>query len=244
MYQNIIFDLYGTLLDIKTDEEPREFWTYMARFYSYNEASFEAQELKNQYHLLVNQALSEKKKLTDYPDVNILEIFQKLYIQKGVLLKETDAQVILTARVFRNLSTCHIKPYEGVKETLQLLKRKGVKVFLLSNGQRAFTVPELKAFDLYSLFDRVCSSSDVGLCKPDIRFFQHLVNLESLNIKKTLMVGNDHTSDIEGANRLGMDALYLHTASSRRIDPSTVSCRYKVTDGCFLTIQKYLFQND
>ncbi len=239
MYRNIIFDLYGTLLEIKTEEESHDFWTFMARHFSYNGAFYEAAPLKKRYLQLVDQALEARRAVTEYPDIQILDIFRELFHEKDVALEET--LVIQTARVFRNLSTRMIQLFDGVKDTLQGLKDRGTRIFLLSNGQREFTLPELKAFGIDHYFDRICSSSDIGFCKPDTRFFEHLIKLEGLDVKSTLMVGNDHTSDIEGARRLGMDALYIHTSNSRRIDPSQVQCRYKIPDGNFLSIQKYIF---
>ena len=34
-YDNYVFDLYGTLVDIHTDEEPKEIWDKLALFYGY-----------------------------------------------------------------------------------------------------------------------------------------------------------------------------------------------------------------
>ena len=34
-YENYIFDLYGTLVDIHTDEEKTELWEKLAQFYGY-----------------------------------------------------------------------------------------------------------------------------------------------------------------------------------------------------------------
>ena len=34
MYDNIIFDLYGTLIDIHTDEEDIAVWKHMCEFYA------------------------------------------------------------------------------------------------------------------------------------------------------------------------------------------------------------------
>ena len=34
-YENYVFDLYGTLVDIHTDEEPRELWEKLVLFFGY-----------------------------------------------------------------------------------------------------------------------------------------------------------------------------------------------------------------
>ena len=52
-YDNYVFDLYGTLVDIHTDEEPKEIWDKLALFYGYYGACYSAEELKKRYETLV-----------------------------------------------------------------------------------------------------------------------------------------------------------------------------------------------
>ena len=46
MYNNYIFDLYGTLVDISTDEYSMDLWEKVALFYSFKGAKYSALELK------------------------------------------------------------------------------------------------------------------------------------------------------------------------------------------------------
>ena len=39
-YESYIFDLYGTLVDIRTDEEKKELWSKLALFYVYYDAHY------------------------------------------------------------------------------------------------------------------------------------------------------------------------------------------------------------
>ncbi|MFR8428478.1 MAG: hypothetical protein ACLVCH_13905 [Roseburia inulinivorans] len=55
-YENYIFDLYGTLVDIHTDEEKTELWEKLAQFYGYYGAVYTAEELKNAYALRLTGA--------------------------------------------------------------------------------------------------------------------------------------------------------------------------------------------
>ena len=51
----VIFDLYGTLVDISTDEEQEELWRKLALFYGYSGAVYEPRELKGAYFSLVKR---------------------------------------------------------------------------------------------------------------------------------------------------------------------------------------------
>ena len=58
-YDNYVFDLYGTLIDIRTDENDLKAWEKMARFYRYYGAGYEPLKLKDAYETAVKEALDE-----------------------------------------------------------------------------------------------------------------------------------------------------------------------------------------
>ena len=45
-YDNYVFDLYGTLVDIHTQEDDYVLWEKLALFYGYYSAIYEPEELK------------------------------------------------------------------------------------------------------------------------------------------------------------------------------------------------------
>ena len=49
MYNNYIFDLYGTLVDINTNENTKSLLEKLALFYSFNGAYYNAKDLKSSY---------------------------------------------------------------------------------------------------------------------------------------------------------------------------------------------------
>jgi putative hydrolase of the HAD superfamily len=109
------------------------------------------------------------------------------------------------------------------------LKAKGKKIFMLSNGQREFTVPELKYLGIYEYFDGLYSSSDLEICKPDPLFFNYLVEKEGLNKDECVFIGNDHLCDVAGAKAAYLDCLYLHSNNSRKV--KKVESTYAIWNG-------------
>lgn len=53
MYNNYIFDLYGTLIDINTDEWNDDLWKKIAILYAYKGAHYTYDELNEEYDRLV-----------------------------------------------------------------------------------------------------------------------------------------------------------------------------------------------
>lgn len=54
-YRHCIFDLYGTLVDIRTDERSPRLWVRMAELYRRNGAVFQPGELRDGYFRLVRE---------------------------------------------------------------------------------------------------------------------------------------------------------------------------------------------
>lgn len=205
-----LFDLYGTLVDIHTDEERPALWKELAAYYTDRGAAWEAAPLKKAYH-------SESEKLfyksrAAYPEIDLKTVFETLYRMKGIV---PDTKTVAdTAWLFRRSSTTHLRLYAGAKELLMSLRKSG-KVILLSNAQTLFTGPELDLLGIRDLFDRIYISSDHGCRKPDPAFFSvPFQNDPALLPDRCVMIGNDASCDIGGAKGIGMRALYIRSALS------------------------------
>ena len=211
MYDAALLDLYGTLVDIRTDESDPALWRALAAIYAERGAVWTAAELQTAYRLEVRRL--EAESAATCPEIEIDRVFFALYRQKGVAAD--DETVAKTAWRFRQLSTKHIRLYAGAPELLAALQKRG-RVILLSNAQRLFTVPELKMLDLWDRFDAVFLSSDYGCKKPDPAFFRVPLDAFGLDPKRCLMIGNDPFADAAGARAVGMDALCIRSATSPR----------------------------
>jgi len=225
MYENYVFDLYGTLLDIRTNENNAYLWKKLSEIYRAYGADYTAGELKRTFRLL-EQEIVRILPENGEPDLN--QVFDRLFHCKGV---ECDSRLIThVAITFRSLSRKKLCVYEGVYEALQRLKDKGKGIYLLSNAQRDFTRPELTMTGLADYFDGILISSEVGYKKPAPEFFDQLFRTFGLKPEECLMIGNDEYSDIEGAIRAGMDSLYIHTAISPELEGES-KADYAVMDG-------------
>lgn len=238
MYKNYIFDLYGTLIDINTDEWCDDLWKKMAILYGYKGAHYTYDELKGEYLNLVSlEKVAVRKRHPEYSvvDIKIEKVFKKLFTQKGV--KVTKAQVAFVAEAFRCYSTKYIKLYDGVIDLLDTLKAKGKKIYLLSNAQRYFTENELNMLGLTEYFDGICISSDEECSKPDSCYYKTLFDRYGLEKSESIMIGNDYVSDIGGAAHFGIDSLYIHQSISPDIEGELRST-YTVMDGDVYKIKK------
>lgn len=236
MYTNYIFDLYGTLIDIQTDEENKDVWQKLSSFYQYNGAYYTPDELHSTYLQLVDYYKSQQTH-TEYPDFPLEQVFKSLFIGKDI--PASHDLIISAMQLFRIVSTKYIKTYPGVFEFLDYLKSQDAKLFILSNAQREFTLKELRILNLLSYFDGVYFSSDFKTCKPDLQFFNQLIDKAHINPKNSLMIGNDFKEDCEAAYQIGMDSLYIHSNLSPKY-PKDFPATYKVFRGGILRTARYL----
>ena len=87
-YDNYVFDLYGTLVDIHTEEDFPKLWEKLALFFGYYGAIYEPKELQKRYAALVSDCERALKKTLEEdwhytheasPEIEIGEVFEKLY---------------------------------------------------------------------------------------------------------------------------------------------------------------------
>ena len=214
MYQTCIFDLYGTLVDIHTDENSDELWEKMALFYGFYGACYEGREMKAAYNAIVQKMEKGKEGIRrdsheSFPEIQIEDVFQKLFEVKGAAADRTLA--VHAGQFFRVLSMEYIRLYEGTEDMLKALHSSGRKLYLLSNAQRIFTEYEMRALDIFKYFDAVYISSDYEFKKPDVRFFEKLLQDQNVDRSSAIMIGNDGICDIRGAREAGLHTLYIHS---------------------------------
>lgn len=230
-YKNVMFDLYGTLIDIRTNEDIPMLWYNFAALYNRNGASYLPMELREMY---LKYEKAERKRVAElhpelsYIDIDIAKVFEQLYKDKGV--DATTELIEYTAKQFRKISTYFLRLYPGVKELLIYLRATKRQVILMSNAQSLFTMQELDGLGLTKYLDKIYISSDVGISKPDPEFFNHAVKELGLDKKETIMVGNDYISDMGGAAAAEIDGLYIDQEISSKIEGEFTAVE-KIMDG-------------
>lgn len=238
MYKNYIFDLYGTLVDINTNENKFYLWEKTAQFYGFYGAKYTAAELKEAYRISCKTE-TDKLKDVEYPEIKLENVFLDLFERKGV--KAELELAIHVAQFFRIISTKYIKLYDGVIDFLEALKKKGKKIYLLSNAQQMFTEPEMKSLNIHSYFDGIIFSSDEEVAKPDLKFYNCILERYNLSEKESIMIGNDYITDIKGSYDAGLDSLYIHSNISPEVKGELLS-KFKVMDGDFTKVKDLILK--
>jgi putative hydrolase of the HAD superfamily len=108
--------------------------------------------------------------------------------------------------------------YEETFAVLDELKGK-YKLLLLTNGSPDLQQEKLDGMpDLIPYFDSIVISGNFGEGKPSPKLFAHAMEQIGITAEEGIMVGDKLTTDILGANRVGMTSVWINRHSAVRND--------------------------
>ena len=213
-YQYIIFDIDNTLLDFSRSEYyalQKVFATYGVVF---NEKTFK--QYKEINHDLWDQL--EDGKISK--DIVLKERFKRFFLANNIVVDG-----VLVDEQYRHFLEERNDIMGGSIELLEQLKSNGYVVFAGTNGVGKTQRKRLANAGITHLFDELYISEEVGFEKPDARFFDYIFNDSQLkDLSQVVMIGDSLSSDIEGANRVGIDSIWF----SNGAETSEKTYTYKV----------------
>jgi putative hydrolase of the HAD superfamily len=200
MVKALVFDLYGTLINIRTDEHDPLVFVELSKFLSYNKVFIEPESLERFYHGEVSAQLARNRE--QYPDVDVLSVFREMATRFGEGKAERTLPVF-AARLFRSLSRKSFDPYPGVFQMLERLRDR-FPMAIVSDAQRVYTDPEIEMLRLGWFFEHIFISSDYGYRKPEPAFFRLALDALGVKPEEALYIGDNPFRDLFGAKKAGM----------------------------------------
>lgn len=236
MYKNYIFDVYGTLVDIHTNEYEYATWQKLTETLAFYDVNYTPEELKKTYFMSCDLQMKLGEKSFKHPEVDVVEVFRHIFENKNK--KASKLLATHLAQEFRAFSTEYIRLYQGVAETLNKLKRAKKKLFIVSNAQRCFTRPELMKLGIIKYFTAIAYSSEYKCSKPDATLFNALIEKHKLDKKETIYIGNDPLTDVDGAKNAKIDCLWIKTNLTDGNARPKFQPKYTIENGDFTEITK------
>jgi putative hydrolase of the HAD superfamily len=212
--KGIIFDLYGTLIDIETDESAEEIYRTIARFLTYKEVYVRRGQVRGLYDELLKQ---EKEKSSEqYPEISVQAVWEAFLAGHGLETRTESHELAVTlAHLYRAISLKRLELYPSVKHVLDELQSH-YRIGIVSDAQPCWALPEMRALGLGTYFHPVIMSADYGFRKPDPRLFEKALNLMGLASSEVLLVGNDAYRDIHGAGQLHIKTIFFGSNQGRQ----------------------------
>ncbi len=202
----VLFDLYGTLIDIHTREDQPEVWDRLARFLRYRGLRADADALRHGFFRSAQRIQEESAER--HPEVDNLGIFRSLL--RELSYDGPDAFAEEVTQLFRTLSMVHFSLFPDTLHTLESLQQQRFRLGLVSDAQRVFLDPEITMTGLRSFLDVIVISSDHGFHKPDHRLFEAAVAELGLPRERVLYVGDNIPRDVCGAKAAGLKSVLVN----------------------------------
>ena len=175
MFQNVLFDLDGTLTD-----------------------SYEAIVTSLEY-ALEKKGIAPKTRRS-YIGPSLVYSCENVY---GTSRELADEVVAEYRRVYRGGNMFKVRIYEGIPQLLESLGRAGVRMFVATSKPEEFAVAILEKIGLSKYFEKI-QAPDFKTCEHGKEeLIKTIINEFDLNPDECLMVG-DTRFDIEGGIKAGV----------------------------------------
>ncbi len=213
--KGILFDLYGTLIDIETDESMEEIYRGIAHYLTYRGIHRRRWEVRDAYYRIMKE--QKEARGEEYPEIDVDAIWEAFLKQEGMEdgpARRTLARTL--AEIYRGISRKKLQLYPDVKRVLEEL-RPAYPMGLVSDAQPCFALPEMTALRLEGCFDPIIISGYYGFRKPDRRLMEKALAAMKLEPAEVIFVGNDMYRDIHGASRLGMKTIFFDSNQGDKV---------------------------
>ena len=233
----VLFDVYGTLVDIKTDEHRDDVFESLSRFLEYRRVFIPGGELKELYFDKIHQQLVQSHE--KHPEVDVADALAYVLHERGGTNDRLLSQFL--TQLYRALCRERFRLFDDTFWTLNKFRKK-YRLGIVSDAQRLFCKPELRAMRLERFFDAIVISSDYKFRKPDPRLFHIALSMLNVPASEAAYVGNSWETDLMGPRNAGlaMVGLIRQSEEDKRAYPKDVKPDFAADDlrGALETIAK------
>jgi len=200
--KHVFFDLDHTLWDFETNSD-----IAFETIFKKHDVGIDLQKFLN-YYRGINH--------------NYWKLYRNEKITKEELrvgrLKDTFVKIKFKAdfQLINNLSIDYIEVlpnsnllFEGTHEILEHLQSK-YKLHIITNGFSEVQYKKLDNSGLSKYFDKIITSEDAGVKKPNPKIFKYALDLAEATPKESIMIGDNWEADVMGAINNGLDAIYFN----------------------------------
>jgi putative hydrolase of the HAD superfamily len=196
-YQAVIFDLFGTLVDIYDHTD----------YYSVLREVMSILKIPHDDFVRLWRSTNEQR------NTGVFHTLEENleYICRELKVPVTKSQIKLAAWVRFDYVVLALAPKPGALETLAHLKSKGYKIALISNCSiEPPVIWPRTPFAPY--FDVTIFSSTCGLHKPDPRIYQLATGKLAVKPEECLYIGDGDGNELTGASNAGMHPVLIHNS--------------------------------
>lgn len=189
-FKAIVFDAYGTLFDVNSAAEKCKHkigdkWEAFANFWRTTQLEY----------TWLRSLMKRHKNFWQITEDSLDKSMKVFNIDKSMKSELLNLYKVLS-------------PYPEVKEVLTDLKKKNLKLAILSNGTPDL-INELVSINNLDAFDDLFSIEEVKIYKPDSRVYDLPVNKYKIQPKEIVFL-SANTWDVSGGGNFGYNAVWVN----------------------------------
>lgn len=219
--KGVLFDLYGTLIDIETDESREDIYRSISHFLTYQGILIHRGELRDRYFRLMRE--HKEQSAEDYPEVNVETIWDTFLKEYGITPPRRRKSLNRTlALLHRGISRKRLQLNPEVKNVLDQMRSR-YRLGIVSDAQPLYALPEIRVLGLHGYFKPIVLSAHYGFRKPDPRLFYQALEIMRLSSSEVIFVGNDMYRDVYGSTRAGMKNIFIVSTQGEQAYKNTTA---------------------
>ena len=192
----VVFDAYGTLFDVnsaakKCKNKIGDKWEMFANFWRTTQLEY----------TWLRSLMKRHKDFWEITEDSLDKSMSVYNIDKSLRDELLNLYKVLS-------------PYPEVEEVLKSLKKKNLKLCILSNGTPELLNELVSSNNLKNLFDKIFSIEEVKVYKPDARVYE--LPIKKFNIQpKEITFLSANTWDVSGGGNYGYNSIWVNRNNSQ-----------------------------
>jgi len=198
--KHIFFDLDHTLWDFETNSEKtfELIFKKNAVGVDFNSFILKYKPINHKYWKLYRE---DKVTKDDLRYGRLIETFNDLNH------KVSENLIHTLAKEYIDFLPDHNTLFDGAIDILNYLSPK-YKMHIITNGFEEVQYKKIKNSHLLPFFDKIITSEEVGVKKPNPLIFNYALEKSNANAMESIMIGDNFEADILGAKNVGMHTIF------------------------------------
>ena len=134
------------------------------------------------------------------------EIIGGAFERLGLEIPPVAEEIGLTYAAKRDKA---IEPFPGALETLKIIRDRGVRLALVTNGNAEAQRRKIERFGVGAYFEYVLIEGEFGVGKPDERVYRHALERLGARTEEAWMVGDNLEWEVAAPQRIGIFAIWM-----------------------------------
>lgn len=212
-YKHFLFDADNTVFDYRQGE--KNSFDQIAKHYNltFNE------EVIDTYHRINKWCWKAYERGELSQDKLVVLRFKNLFDELSIDIDPEEMENLFTSLLSKQ--TC-LMPF--AKDVLDELKDNGCNIEMITNGVSETQYGRLDATNLRSYFSNIFISSEMGCQKPDLEYFDIVLNKIKAERSECVIIGDRLESDIKGGLNAHIDTIWLNTGNSSNKESNVSVC--------------------